>query len=80
MIGPFDAKTTRYATTIRFLTSRMEIISALKDDSRTFENFSGSEKNKFDDVLENEVEAIRKACTALKATYKPKSRCIRCII
>ena len=87
MVGSFDAKATRYATTIRFQTSRMEIISSLKDmvqellkifyketrkkPGRILFYRDGVSEGQFEDVLKYEVDAIRKACTALEVTYKP---------
>jgi len=87
LVGSFDAKATKYATSIRFQASRMEIISALKDmvqellkifyketrkkPGRILFYRDGVSEGQFEEVLNHEVDSIRKACTALEATYKP---------
>jgi hypothetical protein len=88
LVGSFDAKATKYATSIRFQASRVEIISELKDmvqellkvfyketrkkPGRILFYRDGVSEGQFDEVLKHEVDSIRKACAALEETYKPK--------
>ncbi|CAI2175449.1 1381_t:CDS:10 [Funneliformis geosporum] len=88
VVASFDALATRYATSIRFQGSRVEIISSLKEmvqellkvfyketrrkPERILFYRDGVSEGQFEEVLTFEVDAIRKACITLEATYKPK--------
>ncbi|KAG9307330.1 hypothetical protein G9A89_017158 [Geosiphon pyriformis] len=87
LVGSYDPKATKYATSIRFQASRMEIISPLQEmvqellkiffketrrkPARILFYRDGVSEGQFEEVLKFEVEAIRKACLALEASYKP---------
>ncbi|KAI8062500.1 Piwi domain-containing protein [Gongronella butleri] len=83
-----DAFASRYASTIRVQANRTEIIADLanmvKDMLKTFFQSTGQKparmvfyrdgvsEGQFSQVLENEIAAIRTACTSLDPNYKPK--------
>ncbi|CAG8604681.1 6985_t:CDS:10 [Funneliformis mosseae] len=88
VVASFDALATRYATSIRFQGPRVEIISSLKEmvqellkvfyketrkkPERILFYRDGVSEGQFEEVLTFEIDAIRKACTTLEATYRPK--------
>ncbi|GES89957.1 piwi domain-containing protein [Rhizophagus clarus] len=85
--GSMDARASRYAASIRVQERRYEIIADLanmvKELLKTFYQTCGRKpvrivfyrdgisEGQFNSVLENEVKAIRAACQALEAGYKP---------
>jgi hypothetical protein len=87
LCGSMDAKASRYAATIRVQTGRYEIIADLanmvKDLLKTFYQTCGRKperilfyrdgvsEGQFRQVLQTEINAIRAACQALEATYRP---------
>ncbi|CAJ0642584.1 11300_t:CDS:10 [Entrophospora sp. SA101] len=87
VVGSFDPKGTKYATSIRFQAPRTEIISSLQEmvqellkvfyketkrkPQRILFYRDGVSEGQFEAVKTTEVEQIRKACTQLEATYKP---------
>ncbi|CAB4481807.1 unnamed protein product [Rhizophagus irregularis] len=87
LCGSMDAKASRYAATIRVQTGRFEIIADLanmvKDLLKTFYQTCGRKpervlfyrdgvsEGQFKHVLQSEINAVRAACQALEASYRP---------
>ncbi|CAB4439948.1 unnamed protein product [Rhizophagus irregularis] len=87
LCGSMDAKASRYAATIRVQTGRFEIIADLanmvKDLLKTFYQTCGRKperilfyrdgvsEGQFKHVLQSEINAVRAACQALEANYRP---------
>ncbi|KAJ3287814.1 argonaute 1 [Borealophlyctis nickersoniae] len=87
LVGSMDAQCSRYAAAIRVQKGRQEIIQDLSgmviELLKTFYQTCGAKPDRilfyrdgvsegqFAEVLRSEVEAIRKACTTLEATYRP---------
>ncbi|RKO93090.1 Piwi domain-containing protein [Blyttiomyces helicus] len=87
LVGSMDAQCSRYAAAIRVQKGRQEIIQDLSgmviELLKTFYQTCGAKperiifyrdgvsEGQFAEVLRSEVEAIRKACTTLEASYRP---------
>lgn len=87
LCGSMDARASRYAATIRVQTGRYEIIADLanmvKDLLKTFYQTCGRKperilfyrdgvsEGQFRHVLQSEINAVRAACQALEANYRP---------
>ncbi|KAI8602860.1 Piwi domain-containing protein [Dissophora ornata] len=87
LVGSMDAKASRYAAAIRIQEARMESIAELADmtvqllkifyqtcgrkPERILFYRDGVSEGQFKEVLDNEVAALKKACTQLEANYKP---------
>ena len=87
IVASYDQNVTKYATSIRFQKSRVEIIEAIEEMViELLKNFHRSTKRKpqrilfyrdgvgegqYEEIVNYEVEHIRSACRKLEATYNP---------
>ncbi|KAG0226093.1 argonaute 1 [Mortierella sp. GBA43] len=87
LVGSMDAKAARYAASVRIQTARTESIADLgtmtADLLKTFYQTCGCKperiivyrdgvsEGQFDDVLKNEIAAVKAGCQSLEANYRP---------
>jgi len=87
LVGSMDAQCSRYSASIRVQKGRQEIIQDLAgmvvELLKTFYQTCGAKPDRivlyrdgvseaqFQDVLRNEIDALRRACSALESSYCP---------
>ncbi|CAG8562563.1 9934_t:CDS:2 [Paraglomus occultum] len=87
IVASYDQNVTKYATSIRFQKSRVEIIESIEEmviellrifhrttkrkPQRILFYRDGVGEGQYEDIVHYEVEGIRNACRKLEATYNP---------